>query len=69
MNTINKTTQSQLKVDVLFGDRPQVQESIIRARTERKLSYGDIAKALSADPTIQISDGAIKSWLDQKGIV
>lgn len=56
------------KIDRLFADRPEVQASIIKARTERKLSFQQIAQVLSTDPDVSISDGAVKGWLNRNGI-
>lgn len=55
------------RVVALFGDRPDVLDAIRRARTDRKLSYAQIAKVLSADGE-PLSEGAVKSWLTRQGI-
>lgn len=55
------------RVVALFGDRPDVLDAIRRARLDRKLSYAQIAKVLSADGE-PISEGAVKSWLSRQGI-
>ena len=67
MNNCKTTPKS--KIDKLFGERPQVLESIIKARKERNLSYTEIAKVLSSDPEISVSDTSVKNWLDKKGIL
>lgn len=55
------------RVEFLFGNRPDVLASIERARRDRKLSYRQIAKVLSADGA-SISEGAIQGWLNKRGI-
>lgn len=57
-----------LKVDLLFEDRPEVKDSIIRARRDQKLSFSEISRVLNLDPAVEISDGAVKSWLTKKGV-
>lgn len=61
-------TPKTSKVDQYFADRPEVLESIIKARTERKLSYKQIAKVLSSEDGVQIGEGSVKNWLQAKGI-
>jgi hypothetical protein len=56
------------RVLVLFGDRPEVLESIRRARRDRKLSYAAIAKFLTVNGEQHISAGAVQKWLDKEGI-
>lgn len=56
------------KIEHFFGDRPQVLDSIVTARKERKLSYRQIAVILSKDPNVSIHEGTVKLWLDRKGI-
>lgn len=65
---IGRGTPGRLRVHELFGDRPEVIEAIIRARRDRKLSYGHIAETLNRDPDIHISEGAVKSFLKREGI-
>lgn len=61
------TGGTQGKIVALFGDRPDVLDAIVRARRDRKLSYQQIAKVLSADGE-PISAGAVQSWLSRQGI-
>lgn len=56
------------KVDHYFGDRPDVLDSIRRARQERHLSYKTIAQVLSQEDGVHLSDGAVKNWLSKQGI-
>jgi hypothetical protein len=56
------------KVEMLFGDRPAVLASIKRARTERSLSFAQIATALSAEDGATVSAAAVKNWLNRQGI-
>ena len=58
------------KVEAYFGDQPDVLNAIIRARKERKLSYGQIARTLSKHiPKDEvIKDSAVKNWLEKKGV-
>jgi transposase len=56
------------KMDYFFGDRPEVLEAVIRARRDRKLTHKQIAEALSKDPKVEISDRAVGTWLQRKGI-
>lgn len=55
------------KVVQLFGDRPDVLESIRAARRDRHLSYGAIAKYFRGRG-VEVGEGAIKKWLDSQGI-
>jgi hypothetical protein len=56
------------KIDVYFGDRPQVIDAIIRARVERKLSFKQIALKLSEDPNVSLTEGSVSAWLNKRGI-
>jgi hypothetical protein len=56
------------KVELLFGDRPAVLESIRKARVERRLSYQQIATTLCAFGDVSLSDAAVKNWLNRQGI-
>lgn len=68
----NATMQNggtKLKVDVLFGDRPDVLTAIKKARVERKLGFQTIARLISAaEPKNSISDTAVENWLKAQGI-
>lgn len=55
------------KVLQMFGDQPDVLDAIERARRDRKLSYGAIAKYFRGQGH-DIGEGAIKKWLDSRGI-
>lgn len=61
-----KQTSSVCRVLVLFGDRPDVLESIKRARVDRLLSYDQIAGILST-PGASLSGSAIKTYLREIG--
>jgi hypothetical protein len=58
------------KLLVLYGDRPEVLEAVVRARTSRGLSYEAIAKVLTknAPEGESVSAGAVKKWLDAQSI-
>lgn len=56
-----------LKVLVLFGDRPDVLEAIIRARRDRRLSFAQIATVLS-DEGKSVSSAAVAKWLAAEGV-
>jgi hypothetical protein len=56
------------KVDQLFGDRPAVLASIKRARSDRSLSFAQIATALSTEDGVTVSASAVKNWLNRQGI-
>lgn len=61
------TGGTRLKVEQLFGDRPEVIEAIISARRDRKLGYQTIAKLISkAEPHNAIGADAIENFLRQK---
>lgn len=55
------------KVIQLYGDRPEVLDAIRRARSERHLSFKQIAVYLSANGP-SISEGAVQTWLNKQGI-
>lgn len=55
------------RVLVLFGDRPAVLDAIREARVTRHVSYGAIARILSADGQ-PIGEGSVKTWLRSEGI-
>jgi len=59
--------RGNLKIALEFADRPEVLESIRRARTDRGLSYEHIAKILSEEGTF-FSRAAVRSWLLSEGI-
>lgn len=52
----------------LFGDRPEVLESIRKAYTERKLSPQHIAKVLSRAENQTVSKSAVVHWLEKEGL-
>jgi transposase len=54
-------------IERYFGDRPEVKESIIRAR-ERRMSFNEISDALNQDPDVYISPDAVRSWLRKQGV-
>lgn len=56
---------SILKVDALWGNQPEVLDSIKAARL-RRCSYTQIAKALCGDG-VSISAESIKRWLESQG--
>jgi hypothetical protein len=56
-----------LKVDVLYGDRPEVLDAIRSARRDKHLSFEQIAEALSSGGA-SITDGAVSKWLKREGI-
>ena len=55
------------KVLQLFGDQPEVLESIQRARRDRKLSRSEIAQYFTSRGH-PISEGAIQTYLRSVGI-
>lgn len=59
--------QANKKVEAVFGDRPEVLESIRRARSERGVSFEQIALILSEEGH-RISAGAVRNWLRGEGI-
>jgi hypothetical protein len=58
----------RMKIDVLFGDRPDVLDSIRRARRDRRVTFVEIAKKLSAAAPIEVGATAVASWLHSQGI-
>jgi hypothetical protein len=58
----------RMKVDVLFGDRPDVLDSIRRARRDRGTTFVQIARTLSAAAPMRVSEKAVASWLHSQGI-
>lgn len=58
---------NQSAIEVLFGNRPQVKESIINAR-KRRLSFNEIATALNKDPDVKVSGDIVSKWLKKQGI-
>lgn len=56
-----------LKLEELFGERPDILEAIIVARVERKLSYQSIADVLSRDGEY-VSPTAVQNWLRARGV-
>jgi hypothetical protein len=56
------------KVDVMFGDQPDVLEAIRVARQDRHLGFSSIAAYLTREGGEQIGDTAIKRWLNGQGI-
>jgi len=57
----------KLRIEELFGDRPDVLEAIIAAR-KRGLSSRVIADVLSAEGE-KVADGAVTNWLRSQGHV
>jgi hypothetical protein len=57
----------KLRIDVLYGDQPDVQDAIRIARLEKRLSYRRIADVLSRGDE-QISPNAVQNWLRAQGI-
>lgn len=62
-----RTGGTGLRVEQLFADRPEVLASIIRARRERGLSFGQIAEALSTEDAT-ITAGPVQKWLERQGV-
>lgn len=56
------------RVMQLYSDRPDVLESIRRARRDRKLSHAHIAKVLSSNGDGTVSRAAVQNWLSKEGI-
>jgi DNA-directed RNA polymerase specialized sigma24 family protein len=56
-----------LKLEELFGDRPDILEAVIVARAERKLSYQSIADVLGREGEY-ISPTAVQNWLRAQGV-
>jgi hypothetical protein len=56
-----------LKLEELFGDRPDILEAIIAARVERKLSYQTIADVIARNGQY-ISPTAVQNWLRTQGV-
>jgi ribosome-binding protein aMBF1 (putative translation factor) len=56
-----------LKIDALYGERPEVLDAIRSARRDKHLSYEQIAEALSTAGD-SITDGAVSKWLKREGI-
>lgn len=57
------------KVERTYADRPEVLESIVRARRDRRLSVRQIADTLSKnDPLHNFSEGAVRSFLIKRGV-
>jgi hypothetical protein len=56
-----------LKLDALFGDRPEVLESVRRARG-RKVTFVEIARKLSSGAPVKVSEKAVAAWLHSQGI-
>ena len=61
-------TPNETKVELYWGDQPEVKEAIIKARVENKLSYRRIAQLLSQEEDKVISSGAVRNWLEQQGV-
>lgn len=63
------TGRQALRIGVLFADRPEIMEAIIKARVEKRLGYKTIADIISSrEPENAVSDTAVKNWLRSKGI-
>jgi hypothetical protein len=56
------------KVLQLFGDRPEALQSILRARSEKKLSWAQISKIIVATENVYISPGALQNWCLKQGV-
>lgn len=61
------SNQSVGKIEKLFGERPQVLDSIVRARVDRKLSFQHISDLLSSEGE-SVSPESVKNWLRKKNI-
>jgi hypothetical protein len=58
----------RMKIDVLFGDRPDVLDSIRRARRDRGTTFVQIARTLSAASPMKVNEKAVAGWLRSQGI-
>lgn len=56
-----------LRVDELFGDRPDILDAIRVARSERKVSFQFIADILSKEGET-VSGTAVQNWLRGQGV-
>lgn len=55
-------------IKTLIEDQPEVEEAIIKARVEQKLSAVHIARILSSATGTRVGDTAVKNWLATKGV-
>lgn len=60
------TGGTRSKIDVLFGDQPDVLEAI-RAARANGASHATIARILSSDDQ-SVKEGAVRNWLFGQGI-
>jgi hypothetical protein len=63
-----KELKDTTKIGTLFHNRPQVLEEIIKCRKIKLFSYSEIASLLSTEDGVEISAGAVKSWLQKQGV-
>lgn len=63
----NRPYGSQSKIDLLYGDRPEILEAIKSARVDKGLSTRVIADTLSQQG-VPISRNAVEAWLKKQGI-
>lgn len=57
----------QMRIPMLFGDRPDILDAIRSARRDRKASWQSIADLLSRHGH-RISATAVRNWLVSEGI-
>lgn len=60
-------TGKKTRIEMLYGDRPDVLDAIRRARAERRLSFRQISQVLSSEGE-SISEGSVQKWLRSQGI-
>lgn len=60
-------SKSMPKMEVLYGDRPDVLDAVIRARRDRHLSWNAIAAYLTRNGP-RISAGAVQTWCERQGL-
>lgn len=63
-----RTGGHRLKVDALFGDRPELLEAIRTARRDNGVAAEHIAEFLTAREGVHISGAAVAKWLTAQGI-
>lgn len=60
---------SEMKVDAIFGDRPEVLRAIRDARQRKPpASFKAISSLLSADCRQRVSEGAVQNWCIKEGV-
>ena len=63
---ISHAGSQSLKIDALYGDRPDVLDSIVAAH-KRGLGHTTIANLLTEHGGTLVSYSAVKSWLRARG--